>query len=111
MPFPIVTDEELAELRAKDPTAFRLSYCHPDSGESFGDLVFRKPLREEVRRFKDAAKAGKDTIFIVRACLLAPSLSDWDAITAQELSGLPETAENDLLKASGVLAEQSLGKR
>ena len=111
MPFPIVTDEQFAELKAKEPTAFKLSYVHPDSGESFGDLVFRKPMRAEVQRFKEYAKAGKDTSFIARSCLLSPSLQEWDAITAQELSGIPETAENDLLKSSGVLAEQSLGKR
>lgn len=110
MPLPTITDDDLEKLKNNDPTVFRLRYSHPDSGESFGDVALRKPRREEVRRFKDAAKKGADTGFIVRACLVSPSLEVWDAATAQELSGLPDTVENDLLKASGILAESHLGK-
>ena len=111
MPLPTVTDEQLAALRLKDETAFRISYRHPTTGEAFGDVVFRKPKRAEVKRFKDAAKRGGDTNFIVSACLMAPSLEEWARVTDQELSGLPETCEDDLLKASGILAENDLGKR
>lgn len=106
---PEVSDEELERLRATEPTAFRKRYREPDTGEVFGDVVFRKPRREEVRRFKDAARKGLDTGFIVRACLLAPPLEVWDAVTAQELSGLPDTAETDIMKACGIMAE-SVGK-
>lgn len=110
MPFPSVSQEDLEKIQSSEPTAFRLSYKHPDSGESFGDVVLRKPRRAEVRRFKDAAANRKSTEFLVRACLLAPSLEVWDAVTDQELSGMPETVENDLLKHSGILAESAVGK-
>jgi len=110
MALPNVSDKELEKIKAQEPSAFRLRYSHPDSGETFGDVVLRKPRREEVRRFKDAAKNGKDTNFIVTACLISPSRDVWEAETAQELSGLPETVENDLMKAAGVLADSSLGK-
>lgn len=109
--FPEVSDSQLEQIRAEHPTAFRVRYACPVTHEPYGDLVLRKPTRPEVKRFKDAAKKGLDTGFIVRACLVAPALSVWDEVTAQELSGLPETVEDDLLKRSGILAEQDLGKR
>lgn len=110
MPLPTVSDEELLEVQLREPTAFRLRYTSAGGRHELGDVVLRKPTRMEVRRFKDAAKAGKDTNWIVDACLLLPEKKTWAAVTNQELSGLPETVEDDLLKASGVLAENDLGK-
>ena len=108
---PSVSDDALTEIQAKEPTAFRITYRHPSTGEVFGDVVLRKPKRSEVHRFRDVAKRGGDTSFIVPACLLAPDAATWAAVTEQELSGLPATVEDDLMKASGVLAQGDLGKR
>lgn len=110
MPLPTITDETLEEIRLSQPTAFRLRYSSAGGRSQLGDVVLRKPTRMEVRRFKEAARRGQDTGWIVDACLLAPSKAEWAAVTEQELSGLPETVEDDLLKASGVLAENDLGK-
>lgn len=110
MPLPIVTDDQLEEVRIGQPTAFRLRYTSASTKEPLGDVVFRKPTRVEVKRFKDSAKRGQDTNWIVTACLLLPEKKVWEEVTNQELSGLPETCEDDLLKASGVLAENDLGK-
>lgn len=108
---PTVSDTDLESIRVKEPTAFRITYANPLSKEVWGDVVFRKPTRAEVRRFKDNAKRGGDTSFIVDACLLRPDADTWARVTAQELSALPETCEDDLLKSAGILAENDLGKR
>lgn len=110
MPLSTVTDEELDEIRLKEPTAIRFRYTASGGRVALGDVVVRKPTRIEVKRFKDSAKRGADTGWIVEACLLAPDKKTWSEVTAQELSGLPETVEDDILKASGVLAENDLGK-
>jgi len=110
MPLPTCDDETLEEIRLTQPTAFRLRYTSAGGRTELGDVVFRKPTRVEVKRFKDSARRGADTNWIVEACLLWPERRVWNEITAQELSGLPEAAEDDLLKASGVLAENDLGK-
>lgn len=110
MPLPKISDDELLEAQTKEPTAFRISYTAAGGHVELGDVVLRKPTRMEVKRFKAAAKEGKDTNWIVDACLLLPTKKVWTEVTNQELSGLPETVEDDLLKASGILAEQDLGK-
>jgi hypothetical protein len=110
VPLPTISDETLEEIQLAQPTAFRLRYTSAGGRHALGDVVLRKPTRIEVKRFKEAAKRGQDTGWIVEACLLAPEKKVWNEVTAQELSGLPETVEDDLLKASGVLAENDLGK-
>jgi hypothetical protein len=110
VPLPKISDDELLEAQTKEPTAFRICYTASGGRVELGDVVLRKPTRMEVKRFKSAAKEGKDTNWIVDACLLLPSKKVWADVTSQELSGLPETVEDDLLKASGILAEQDLGK-
>lgn len=109
MPLPKITDDELAEIQAREPTALRIGYTS-SRGRDLGDVVVRMPTRMEVRRFKEAARTGKDTGWIVDSCLLAPPKQVWAAITAQELSALPESVEDDLLRESGLLASNDLGK-
>lgn len=109
MPLPTVSDEQLEEIRISHPSAFRVSYTSAH-GKPMGDVVFRIPTRVEVRRFKDSAKRGTDTNWIVSACLLSPEKKVWEDVTNNEFPGLPETCEDDLLKESGVLAQNDLGK-
>lgn len=104
MLFPIVSDEQLELIRCDEPTAFRVSF------PLFGDLIFRKPKRIEVKRLQDAVRKGGDPEFLVGACLLSPSLPDWQAAIEQEASGLPATALDAICKAVGIAAEYDLGK-
>ena len=102
--FPTITDEQLETIRLTEPTAFRVSFV------GFGDVVFRKPRRIEVKRLQDTIRKNGDPDFLVPACLVAPTAAVWNEAVEQEASGLPTTALDALCKAVGIGAEYDVGK-
>jgi hypothetical protein len=96
-----LTEEQIAELRAKNPKAFLLE---ASTGES---VVVARPARKVLQRFfselEEPARRPAAFERLVKACLLHPTAEEFTAML-EDRPGLDMTFANEIVKDCGLAA-------